>query len=95
MSIAYLDLDSGMRLGFAQNRLRMVVAASRGSHPSTQHMNTSAMPAHRGFEGTILGAALPDLIQMECLAMSTRAVRVEQGTRMGRIFFAGGQIVHA
>lgn len=43
----------------------------------------------------MLGAALPDLIQMECLAMSTRAVRVERGSKMGRIFFAGGQIVHA
>jgi len=58
-------------------------------------MKTSAMPVNRGFEGIILGAALPDLIQMECLAMSTRAVRVERGSKLGRIFFAGGQIVHA
>lgn len=58
-------------------------------------MKTSAIPVNRGFEGIILGAALPDLIQMECLAMSTRAVRVERGSKMGRIFFAGGQIVHA
>src|SRR5262245_28282411 len=58
-------------------------------------MKTSASPVNRGFEGIILGAALPDLIQMECLAMSTRAVRVERGDKLGRIFFAGGQIVHA
>lgn len=58
-------------------------------------MNTSTLPISRGFEGTIQGAALPDLIQMECLAMSTRAVRVERGGKRGRIFFAGGQIVHA
>lgn len=58
-------------------------------------MKPSALPANRGFEGIILGAALPDLIQMECLAMSTRAVRVERGSKLGRIFFAGGQIVHA
>lgn len=58
-------------------------------------MQTSALPVTRGFEGIILGAALPDLIQMECLAMNTRAVRVERAGKMGRIFFAGGQIVHA
>jgi hypothetical protein len=49
----------------------------------------------RGFDGIIQGATLPDLIQMECLAMSTRAVRVERGPHRGRIFFAGGQVVHA
>jgi hypothetical protein len=58
-------------------------------------MKPSTLPINRGFEGIILGAALPDLIQMECLAMSTRAVRVERGGKLGRIFFAGGQIVHA
>ncbi len=36
-----------------------------------------------------------DLVQMECLAMSTRAVRIEHGNRNGRIFFTGGQVVHA
>ena len=32
---------------------------------------------------------------MECLAMSTRAVRIDREDRQGRIFFTGGQIVHA
>jgi hypothetical protein len=32
---------------------------------------------------------------MECLAMTTRAVRVQRDGHTGRIFFAGGQIVHA
>lgn len=58
-------------------------------------MKTNAMPASRGFEGTIQGATLHDLIQMECLTMSTRAVRITRGARSGRIFFTGGQIVHA
>lgn len=53
------------------------------------------MLASHGFHGTIQGATLLDLIQLECLAMSTRAVRVERANRMGRIYFAGGQIVHA
>jgi hypothetical protein len=51
--------------------------------------------ASRGFEGVIRGATLPDLIQMECLAGTTRAVRVDRGDRVGHIFFAGGQVVHA
>src|SRR5688572_25046831 len=58
-------------------------------------MKSSALHVANGFEGVIQGAALPDLIQMECLSMTTRAVRVERGSFMGRIFFAGGQIVHA
>jgi hypothetical protein len=32
---------------------------------------------------------------MECLAMTTRAVRIDREDRQGRIFFTGGQIVHA
>lgn len=58
-------------------------------------MKSNAMTASRGFEGTIQGATLHDLIQMECLTMGTRAVRVTRGARTGRIFFTGGQIVHA
>jgi len=59
-------------------------------------MKANALASSRaGFEGTIQGATLHDLIQMECLTMSTRAVRVTRGLRSGRIFFAGGQIVHA
>lgn len=58
-------------------------------------MKPNAMTAPRGFAGTIQGATLHDLIQMECLTMSTRAVRIERGGRSGRIFFAGGQIIHA
>ncbi len=49
----------------------------------------------RGFQGVMHGATLPDLIQMECLGMTTRAVRVDRAGQSGRIFFAGGQVVHA
>ncbi len=58
-------------------------------------MSSLAIPSPRGFEGVVQGVTLLDLIQMECLAMSTRAVRIEHGGRTGRIFFTGGQIVHA
>lgn len=58
-------------------------------------MNPLAISQPRGFEGVIQGVTLLDLIQMECLAMTTRAVRVDRGERHGRIFFTGGQVVHA
>ena len=58
-------------------------------------MNSSAVPTSKGFEGVIQGATLSDLIQMECLALTTRAVRVDRGASSGRIYFAGGQVVHA
>lgn len=59
-------------------------------------MNALATSAqNRGFEGTILAVSLHDLVQMECLAMTTRAVRVDRGDISGRIYFAGGQVVHA
>jgi hypothetical protein len=58
-------------------------------------MMSNAKPVSRGFQGTVQGATLHDLIQMECLMMSARAVRVAQDGKSGRIYFAGGQIVHA
>src|SRR5258708_32031848 len=58
-------------------------------------MSSSAMLAHKGFDGVIQGATLADLIQMECLALTTRAVRVDGVGRTGRLFFTGGQVVHA
>jgi hypothetical protein len=58
-------------------------------------MISNAMTAPRGFEGVMLGATLQDLIQMECLTLATRSVRVETRDKMGVIYFAGGQVVHA
>jgi hypothetical protein len=53
------------------------------------------MTAPRGFEGVMLGATLQDLIQMECLTLATRSVKVETHDQVGVIYFAGGQVVHA
>jgi hypothetical protein len=49
----------------------------------------------QGFQARIKGANLADLVQMECLAGSKRAVRVTSGDLVGYLFFRGGQVVHA
>ncbi len=66
---------------------------------------TGKAPAHRdgpssgvrgsGFHARLRGANLPDLVQMECLAGSKRAVRVTSGDQVGYLFFRGGNVVHA
>jgi hypothetical protein len=48
-----------------------------------------------GFEGVLSGTTIEDLIQMSCLALATRVVRVEADGRRGQIYLGGGQVVHA
>jgi len=48
-----------------------------------------------GFRASLTGASLADLVQMECLANSTLAVRVVSGNDTGYLYFQGGQIVNA
>jgi hypothetical protein len=48
-----------------------------------------------GFRANLVGASLPDLVQMECLANSTLVVRVVSGDDEGYLYFHGGQVVHA
>ncbi len=48
-----------------------------------------------GFQAQLRGASLWDLVQMECLAMSHRVVRITTVDDIGYLFFSGGQIVHA
>lgn len=48
-----------------------------------------------GFRANLTGASLADLVQMECLANSTLAVRVVSGSDTGYLYFQAGQIVHA
>lgn len=55
----------------------------------------AALTARRGFAVRLEGAALFDLIQLECLQRSRKAVRVRSGTRTGHLFFRGGNLVHA
>jgi hypothetical protein len=51
--------------------------------------------ARAGFQAQIKGVSLEDLVQMECLACSHRAVRVTSGSNVGYLYFRGGAVVHA
>jgi hypothetical protein len=48
-----------------------------------------------GFRGSLHGASLADLVQMECLSGRERVMRVCSGSEVGYLFFRSGQIVHA
>src|SRR4051812_40623590 len=48
-----------------------------------------------GFRVSLEGAALPDFVQMECLANTSRVFRVTSGHRIGYLFFNRGQMIHA
>ncbi len=60
-----------------------------------------SLPADRGgldddgFRVSLEGAALPDFVQMECLAQSNRVFRITSGHRIGYLFFNKGQMIHA
>jgi len=60
-----------------------------------------SLPADRagidddGFRVSLSGATLPDFVQMECLAQSSRVFRITSGHRIGYLFFKQGQIIHA
>lgn len=58
-----------------------------------------SLPANQadddGFRVSLEGAALPDFVQMECLANSNRVFRVTSGNRIGYLFFKKGQMIHA
>lgn len=58
-------------------------------------MNSQTQVAAEGFAGQVLGTSLPDLIQMQCLTLASRAVRVDAESVTGRIYFSGGQVIHA
>lgn len=49
----------------------------------------------RGFDGSITGLQLPDLIQMNCLSQVTTALYIKKGDREGCIYFEDGQMRHA
>jgi hypothetical protein len=48
-----------------------------------------------GFRASLSGAALPDLVQMECLALTEGSFRVISGGQVGYLFFQRGQLTHA
>lgn len=57
--------------------------------------DSSPGPDSGGFSARLEGATLADLVQMECIRGLTRAFQISSGGRTGRLFFGGGQIIHA
>jgi CheY-like chemotaxis protein len=49
----------------------------------------------RGFNGSMTGLQLPDLIQMNCLSQITTALFIKKDNREGCIYFEDGQMTHA
>lgn len=67
----------------------MAVHGSRG-------VSEGALPNEEdGFRASLSGAALPDLVQMECLALTEGTFRVISGGQIGYLFFQRGQLTHA
>ncbi len=64
----------------------MAVTADRGDGKET---------SESGFRAQLSGAALADLVQLECSARTTRAVRVTSSQGIGYLYFRSGEIVHA
>jgi hypothetical protein len=56
---------------------------------------TSPRDEEQGFRASLSGAALPDLVQMECLALTEGSFRVISGGQVGYLFFQRGQLTHA
>ena len=64
---------------------------------SQRPMNTSDSkgPGSSGFRAQLRDVSLLDLVQMACLAMTRRVVRVSSGRAHGFLYFDRGRIVHA
>lgn len=48
-----------------------------------------------GFRANLSGAALSDLVQLECLNRVTGAFRITSGNQVGYLFFRDGEVIHA
>jgi hypothetical protein len=67
---------------------------SVGVKPNTEVSGRSAEPA-TGFHAQLEGAALWDLVQMECLARSHLVVEITGEGGVGYLYFDAGRVVHA
>jgi hypothetical protein len=63
--------------------------------PKASSDSGSPSETRSGFQAQIKGASLGDLVQMECLAGSHRAVKVTSANNVGYLYFRGGAVVHA
>ena len=57
-------------------------------------VSRSAPPAE-GFNATLMGVTLADLIQMKCLSGATEGVRISSSGQIGVLQFTQGQLTHA
>ncbi len=63
--------------------------------PSTRPKQDSTPPSSNGFTAAIHGAALADLVQLECMRGLTRSVSVSSDGEKALLYFDQGQLVHA
>ncbi|MGB3222733.1 MAG: response regulator [Desulforhopalus sp.] len=54
-----------------------------------------ALKVHEGFQGTVDGVDLIDIVQFNALSRATAALKVTTGKLEGMIFFKDGAVVHA
>ncbi|MCP4341007.1 MAG: response regulator [Desulfobulbaceae bacterium] len=54
-----------------------------------------ALKVNEGFQGTVDGVDLIDIVQFNALSRATAALKVTTGDREGMIFFMEGSVVHA
>jgi hypothetical protein len=54
-----------------------------------------ALKVHEGFQGTVDGVDLIDIVQFNALSRATAALKVTTGDKEGMIFFKDGVVVHA
>jgi predicted regulator of Ras-like GTPase activity (Roadblock/LC7/MglB family)/ActR/RegA family two-component response regulator len=54
-----------------------------------------ALKVHEGFQGTVDGIDLIDIVQFNALSRATAALKVTTGDNEGMIFFKDGVVVHA
>ncbi len=54
-----------------------------------------ALKVNEGFQGTVDGVDLLDIVQFNALSRATAALKVTTGEREGMIFFKDGAVVHA
>jgi hypothetical protein len=57
--------------------------------------SASEAPTSSGFAGRLDGATVADLVQLECAAGRTRAIKVQSRGRTGYLCFEAGALVHA
>jgi Domain of unknown function (DUF4388) len=91
---ASIPRPSAPVVDFSQ-RIAKARASTPPPAPSTRPKQESTPPSSNGFSAAIHGAALADLIQLECMRGLTRSVSVRNEKKLAFLYFDQGQLVHA